>query len=256
AMGVTGTEVTKETADMVLTDDNFATIVSAIELGRWIYDNIKKYLTYLLQANLVEIVVLSLAFLFGYPLPLLPVQILYVNLATDGLPAIALGVSPPDPDVMERPPRNPKETIFTRDVKVFLLRALVVGVPLLFWVFITSIQLGEEVARTRVFIFLVFFELILALTCRSLRYNIFKARPHKLLFLAIFWEVVLLLVLISFPVTRQAFGIVELEAQTLWLTTGLCLMTLFIIECTKVLLEMKVKNRKLLIEEAAFESER
>ena len=144
AMGITGTEVTKESADLVLADDNFATIVKAVELGRETYDNIKKYLTYLLQANLVEIVVLSFAVLAGYPLPLLPVHILYINLATDGLPAIALGLSPPEPDVMKRPPRNPKETIFTKDVKVFLIRAVLIETPLLLWVFISSLPLGPR----------------------------------------------------------------------------------------------------------------
>ena len=91
AMGITGTEVTKETADLILIDDNFATIVNAIEIGRWIYDNIKKFLTYLLQANLVEITILSFAILLGFPLPLIAIQILFVNLVTDGLPALALG---------------------------------------------------------------------------------------------------------------------------------------------------------------------
>jgi len=157
AMGVTGTEVTKEAADLVLADDNFATIVDAIELGRWIYDNIKKYLTYLLQANLVEIMVLSIAVLAGYPLPLLPVHILYINLATDGLPAIALGVGPSDPDVMKRRPRHPKETIFTKEVKSFLLRAVLMEVPLLLWVFLSSLPLGVETAQTRLFLVLVFF---------------------------------------------------------------------------------------------------
>ncbi|MEM2141870.1 MAG: HAD-IC family P-type ATPase, partial [Candidatus Thorarchaeota archaeon] len=130
AMGITGTEVTKEAADLVLADDNFATITRAVELGRWIYDNIKKYLAYLLRANLIEIVVLSFAILVGYPLPLLPAQILYINLVTDGLPAIALGLSPPDPDIMKRPPRNPSESIFSREVRRFIKVAMLVEVPL------------------------------------------------------------------------------------------------------------------------------
>lgn len=187
AMGITGTDVTKETADMVLADDNFATIVNAIELGRWIYDNIKKYLAYLLQANLVEVTVLSLAVLAGYPPPLLPVQILYVNLATDGLPAIALGVSPPDPDIMDRPPRDPKETIFTWDVKSLILRAVIVGAPFIFWVFLSSMPMGVDLARSRIFIVFVFFELTLAVTCRSLRYTIIEAKPHRFLLLAVLW---------------------------------------------------------------------
>ncbi len=235
AMGITGTEVTKEAADMVLADDNFATIVAAIELGRWIYDNIKKYLAYLLQANLVEVTVLSLAVLFGYPPPLLPVQILYINLATDGLPAIALGMSPPDPDVMERPPRDPKETIFTWDVKSLILRTLLVGVPFIFWVFLSSIPISEDIARTRVFIAFFFFELVLAITCRSLKYTIAKAKPHKFLLLAIAWEVLLLTVLLSFPVTRHALEVAELEPHAFWLAATLSLVTLVFIEASKVL---------------------
>ncbi|MEM2056742.1 MAG: cation-translocating P-type ATPase [Thermoproteota archaeon] len=234
AMGITGTEVTKETADMVLVDDNFATIVSAIELGRWIYDNIKKYLAFLLQANLVEIIMLSATVLMGLPLPLLPVQILYVNLATDGLPAIALGVSPSDPDIMKRPPRNPKESIFTKDVKIFLLRTVVIGVPLIIWVFLSSLPY-EDIARTRVFISLIFFELVLALTCRSLNYTIFEARPHRFLLAAVFWETILLLALITFPITRQALGIVEPQLTDFLMSTGICLIILVSTEATKLL---------------------
>src|SRR4030042_3545138 len=130
AMGITGTEVTKEASDMVLSDDNFATIVSAIERGRWIYDNIKKYLAYLLQCNITEVVVIGGIVVAMGPefLPLLPAAILYMNLATDGLPALALGVSPPDPDIMKRPPRDPKESVFGWDVKSFILRAVLIAV--------------------------------------------------------------------------------------------------------------------------------
>jgi len=110
AMGITGTEVTKDAADLVLSDDNFATILKAIERGRWIYDNIKKYLTYLLRCNVTEVVVIGGIVLIKGPdyLPLLSAAILYINLATDGLPALALGIAPPDPDILQRPPRNPK----------------------------------------------------------------------------------------------------------------------------------------------------
>ncbi len=244
AMGITGTEVTKEASDLVLADDNFATIVDAIEIGRWIYDNIKKYLTYLLQANLVEIAVLSIAVLAGYPLPLLPVQILYINLATDGLPAIALGVSPSDPDIMKRPPRNPKETVFTKDVKSFLLRAVLIEVPLLLWIFLSSLPQGEEIAQTRLFLVLVFFELVLALNCRSLKYTLFKAKPHRFLLWAILWETILVLILVNIPVGRQAFGLVPVGVFEAGLVIGWCLVVLLSIEITKRLLHLH-ENRKM-----------
>src|SRR4030095_7004632 len=118
AMGISGTDVAKEAADMVLGDDNFATIVQAIERGRWIYDNIKKYLTYLLRANITEVVVLGgVVIVAGAELlPLLPAAILYINLATDGLPALALGLSPPDRDIMQRPPPEPRASPLFRRV--------------------------------------------------------------------------------------------------------------------------------------------
>jgi Ca2+-transporting ATPase len=112
SMGVTGTDVTKEASDMILADDNFATIVDAVYEGRGIYENIRKYLTYLISANIGEILIMALAGLIALPLPLLAKHLLFVNLATDGLPALALGTDPPDPLLMEKPPRNPKETIF------------------------------------------------------------------------------------------------------------------------------------------------
>ena len=114
AMGITGTDVSKEAAGMTLLDDNFATIVAAVEEGRIVFGNIKKYLTYLLSCNVGEIVLLAGAVIAGLPLPLTAVQILYVNLATDGLPALALAVDPPEPDLMRRKPRDPRVGIFTR----------------------------------------------------------------------------------------------------------------------------------------------
>ena len=121
AMGITGTDVTKEAAAMTLTDDNFASIVAAVEEGRGIFGNIKKYLMYLLSSNIGEIGLMAGASLLGLPLPLTAVQILYVNLATDGLPALALAVDPPEPDLMQRQPRNPRTGIFTRPVTILMV---------------------------------------------------------------------------------------------------------------------------------------
>lgn len=242
AMGITGTDVSKEASDLVLADDNFATIVNAVQTGRWIYDNIKKYLTYLLQANLVEIVVLSTAVLAGFPLPLLPVHILYINLATDGLPAIALGVSPPDPDMMKRPPRNPKETMFTKEVRYFLLRAVLIEVPLLLWVFLSSLPQGVGLAQTRLFLVFVSFELVVALSCRSLKYTIFKVRPHRFLVLTVLWEALLVLVLINIPMVQVALAIVPVGLFEAGLVAGISLVTLLSIEIMKLILRVNGNN--------------
>lgn len=209
AMGIAGTDVAKEAADIVLSDDNFATIVKAIERGRWVYDNIKKYLTYLLRANITEVVVLGGVVLAMGPafLPLLPAAILYINLASDGLPALALGVSPPDPDIMKRPPRDPRESVFSFDVRTLILLGVIIECPLFLWMFLSNVE-NIEVARTQVFMMFVIIELILAVNFRSLRYSIFKAPPHGWLLLAIFWELVLIAVLIQFDAVRDAFGIV------------------------------------------------
>jgi len=226
-----------------LVDDNFATIVKAIETGRWIYDNIKKYLAYLLQANLVEMMVLSIAVFAGFPLPLLPVHILYINLATDGLPAVALGVSPPDPDMMKRPPRDPKETIFTKEVRYFLLRAIVTEVPLLLWVFLSAIPQGVEIAQTRLFLVFVSFELVVALSCRSLKYTIFKVRPHRFLILTVLWEAILVLILINIPQVQVALSIVPAGLFEAELVIGISLLTMLSIEVMKLVLRVNGNNK-------------
>ncbi len=208
AMGISGTDVAKEAADIILSDDNFASIVKAIERGRWIYDNIKKYLTYLLRANMTEVVVLGGVVVVMGPafLPLLPAAILYINLASDGLPALALGVAPPDPDIMRRPPRDPKESVFSTDVRMLILFAVVIECPIFLWVFFANFT-DIEHARTEIFLMFVLIELILALNFRSLRYSIFEAPPHKWLLLAIGWELLLIAVLIQFDAVRESFGI-------------------------------------------------
>ena len=216
AMGITGTDVAKEAADMVLSDDNFATIVSAIERGRWIYDNIKKYLTYLLRCNITEVAVIGGVVLVSGPeyLPLLPAAILYMNLATDGLPALALGISPPDPDIMKRPPRDPKESVFSWDVRMFIVMALLLEVPFFFFLFYHKLSDIAQ-ARTEIFFLFIVIELIIALNFRSMRYSIFQAPPHKWLVLAILWEIALIVGLIQIPSVREAFGILKPSASLL-----------------------------------------
>jgi Ca2+-transporting ATPase len=208
AMGISGTDVAKEAADIVLADDNFATIVKAIERGRWIYDNIKKYLTYLLRANITEVVVLGGVVMYLGPqfLPMLPAAILYINLASDGLPALALGIAPPDKDIMMRPPRDPNESVFSFDVRTLILLGAVIEVPIFLYIFFRDMH-DIELARTEVFLMFVIIELMLALNFRSLRYGLLEAPPHKWLLIAIAWELALIAVLIQFDSVREAFGI-------------------------------------------------
>ncbi|MEN2974337.1 MAG: cation-translocating P-type ATPase [Candidatus Caldarchaeales archaeon] len=230
AMGIRGTAVSKESSDLILTDDSLATLVKAIELGRWILDNIKRYLAYLLQANLVEIVVLSFTTLFllrylGFSgeeaLALLPVHILYVNLATDGLPALALGLSPPDPDLMKRPPMKRGESVFSKEVVSFLIRALIVEPPVMILAFYTALPYGIDAARTRLFLLFVAIELVVAISCRSLRHTVLRVRPHKWLILAILWEAMLIGLLILFPVTREALHLTHPTLDDLtWIGLG------------------------------------
>jgi len=137
AMGITGTDVSKEAAAMVLTDDNFASIVAAVEEGRGIFENIKKYLMYLLSANVGEVLIMFVAGLLGTPLPLVAIHLLWINLVTDGLPALALAVDPHDPDIMSQPPRDPNSSIFTKNLLgIIATRGLVMAVvmlPMFIW---------------------------------------------------------------------------------------------------------------------------
>ena len=240
AMGVTGTDVAKEAADMVLGDDNFATIVMAIERGRWIYDNIKKYLTYLLRANITEVVVLGGAVIVVGPelLPLLPAAILYINLATDGLPALALGLAPPDSDIMKRPPRDPKESVFSLDVRTLVLLGVLVECPIFLWVYFANFG-DVEIARTKIFLLFVFVELIIALSFRSLRHSILKAPPHKWLVIAIAWELLLFAALIHIPVVRQTFGIAMPSGADVMMVLGVSAIVLLAIEAAKFALKRR-----------------
>jgi Ca2+-transporting ATPase len=242
AMGITGTDVAKEAADMVLSDDNFATIVSAIERGRWIYDNIKKYLTYLIRCNITEVVVIGGVVLISGPeyLPLLPAAILYINLATDGLPALALGVAPPDPDVMERPPRDPGESVFSWDVRAFVLLSIIIECPIFLGIFYHEFQHLTH-ARTEIFFMFVIIELIIALNFRSMRYSIFKAPPHKWLLIAIVWELLLITVLIQFPAIRDAFGILRPSGLDLAMILVVGLLVFISMEVVKAVLRAKLK---------------
>jgi P-type Ca2+ transporter type 2C len=209
AMGITGTDVTKEAAAMTLTDDNFASIVAAVEEGRGVFGNIKKYLMYLLSSNIGEIGLMAGSALLGLPLPLTAVQILYVNLATDGLPALALSVDPPEKDLMKRKPRNPRTGIFTRPVVSLMLAgglwSMLINLGLFIWALNSDRSLEE--AMTMTFVSLVLVQFFKAYNFRSDRHSIFN-RPfaNKWLNISILWEAVLLLLIVYVPALHEPFS--------------------------------------------------
>lgn len=177
AMGITGTDVTKEVSDMVITDDNFASIVSAVEEGRGIYDNIRKFVHYLLSCNAGEILVMFVASLFGWSPPLLPIQILWVNLVTDGLPALALGVDPIDPNIMKRSPRPPNEPVLTKQSGIMLIiQGLIIAFCSLFAYQIAFLQQPDNLERARTFAFFVLAcsQLFHSYNCRNNRESLFN----------------------------------------------------------------------------------
>jgi len=236
SMGITGTDVTKEASAMMLTDDNFASIVAAVEEGRGIYDNIKKYLTYLLSSNIGEIGLMAGATLLGWPLPLSAVQILYVNLATDGLPALALAVDPAAKDIMRRKPNDPKKGIFTRPIITLILAgglwSTLVNLSLFHWERASGRSIAE--AMTMTFVSLVLIQFFKAYNFRSDKDPVFL-RPfaNTWLNLAIVWELAILAVIIYVPLLQKPFGTFCLTWQD-WVIVVLSTVTVVpVIEITK-----------------------
>ncbi|OAN41710.1 ATPase [Chloroflexus islandicus] len=227
AMGITGTDVTKEAAAMTITDDNFASIVAAVEEGRRVFGNIKKYLMYLLSSNIGEITLMAGATLAGLPLPLTAVQILYVNLATDGLPALALAVDPPDDDLMRQPPRDPRRGIFTRPVVGLMMIggfwSALVNIALFVW----ALQSGRGMveAMTMTFVSLVLIQFFKAYNFRSDHLSVFH-RPfaNRWLNLAILWELLLLAGVVYLPFLHEPFGTFPLSLND-WLIVVLVALT-------------------------------
>ncbi len=236
AMGITGTDVTKEAAAMTLTDDNFASIVAAVEEGRAIFGNIKKYLMYLLSSNIGEILLMAGATLLGLPLPLSAVQILYVNLATDGLPALALAVDPPEPDLMRRPPRNRKTGIFTRPVVTLMviggLWSAVVNLGIFTWALGSG--RSQEEAMTITFVTLVTIEFFKAYNFRSDRHSVFRNPfANKWLNLAIVWELSLLGLILYVPFLAKPFANFRLSAADWAAIIGVALTITPVLEIAK-----------------------
>ncbi len=210
AMGQTGTDVTKEASSLILRDDNFATIVAAVEEGRNIYDNIRKFIRYLLSCNVGELLTMFLTILAGLPVPLKPIQILWINLVTDGLPAMALGVDTADGDVMKRPPRGATESIFSRHLSTRIMtRGLMIGLSTMAVFVISLFVLKEDLvhARTMAFATLVFAQLFHVFDCRSERKSVLEKGlfTNPYLLAAVASSVLLMLAVIYLPALQATF---------------------------------------------------
>jgi len=220
AMGISGTDVTKEASSMILMDDNFSTIVAAVEEGRIIYDNIRKFIRYLLSCNLGEVLTMFLATLFYLPNPLSPIQILLVNLATDGLPAIALGVDPPEQDIMRQHPREKKESIFARGlVEKIVIRGSLIGIcTLLSFMVGRYYKMNLETCRTLALCTLVMSQLIHVFECRSERHSIFQIKlfTNPYLVGAVAISISLMCAVLYVPFLQDVFHTVALSLKQ-WL---------------------------------------
>lgn len=242
AMGISGTDVTKEAAAMVLMDDNFATIVSAVEEGRVIYDNIRKFIRYLLSCNLGEVLTMFLASLFYLPNPLTPIQILFVNLATDGLPAIALGVDPPDKDIMRQSPREKNEGIFARGLwEKIIVRGSLIGVCTLLS-FMSGRYYGMDLAtcRTITMCTLVMSQLLHVFECRSERHSIFEINIFSNIYLlgAVLVSMTMICCILYIPFLSEIFNTVALNLGQ-WLLVIFFSGIIFLINSVYLLIKSK-----------------
>jgi Ca2+-transporting ATPase len=244
AMGITGTDVSKEAADMVLLDDNFATIVAAVEEGRRIYDNIRKFIKYALTSNSGEIWVMLVAPLVGMPLPLLPLQILWINLVTDGLPGLAMTVEAAEPDIMRRPPYHPQENIFGRgmgrDIIWIGLVLAAVSLGMGYWAW----GQGNADWQTMIFTTVTLSLMGNALALRSERESLFKIGlfSNKLLLGSVILTVALQLAVIYVPFLQGVFTTRALSLRDLLISLGLSAVVFACVELFKGFLRLTEKK--------------
>ncbi|PKV75176.1 cation-translocating P-type ATPase [Pontibacter ramchanderi] len=259
AMGITGTDVAKGASDMILTDDNFATIVSAIEQGRNIYNNIRKAVLFLLSCNLGEVVAMFITLMIGWEAPLIATQLLWINLLTDSLPAVALGMDPGDPDVMQEKPRDPKESFFTGIAGWRVMGGgLLIGVLTIFAFWFGYYEHGYspfdkavptetlENARTLAFMTLVASQLFYALAMRHQTKSIFQLGlfSNRYLLGAILIGLGLQLIVIATPFMREAFNLTILDTQGWWMVLLLGLVPLLVNELGKIYLRARRKKER------------
>jgi Ca2+-transporting ATPase len=238
AMGITGTDVAKETADMVLTDDNYASIVAAIDQGRVIYSNIRKFVFYLLSCNGAEILTILTAIMAGLPSPLTAIQLLWLNLVTDGAPALALGLEKGDPDIMDNPPRPVSEAIINREMwsRIGIQTVAIAAVTLT--AYFIGLRLFPEAATTMAFATISFSELLRAFTSRSDRYPLLKIGifTNRAMLIAVSTSALLLLVVIYVPFLNPIFDTVPLDSTQWAIILPLLLVPALVAELTKAFL--------------------
>jgi Ca2+-transporting ATPase len=244
AMGITGTDVSKEASDMVLVDDNFASIVAAVEEGRAIFDNIRRFIHFLLSCNIGELLAMFLAALLGMPLPLLPIQILWVNLATDSLPALALGVEPAEPGIMERSPRPPTEGVITRRMaRMMAVQGLIIGLVTLGAFAAEYYLFGGTVERARVMAFstTIFAQNVHAFNVRSNKYSVFQLGLFTNPWLVVAFGTVIVseLMIVYVPIFQPIFKTMPLTLSDWSIVVGFGLVPLVIVELIKLVKKLQ-----------------
>lgn len=248
AMGGKGTDVTRESSALILADDNFATIVAAVEEGRNIYDNIRKFIRYLLSCNIGEILTIFIGMILGLPLPLLPIQILWVNLVTDGLPALALGVDPGEKDVMERPPRSPKESIFSHGLQVkIMIQGFLIGLSTLSAFILGYLWEGGSLAeaRTMAFTTLVMAQLIFVFACRSERHSLVQINPftNMWLLLAVIFSAGMHVAVMYVPALQQIFKTTMLTTREWWIVLAMASWSTIVLDIIQMILHKTIHRK-------------
>lgn len=240
AMGISGTDVTKEASDMVLTDDNFKSIVGAVEEGRCIFDNIRNVAQFLLSCNAGEVIFMMLAALIGWPIPLAAIQILWINLVTDGLPALALAMEPPEKDIMLRPPRPPREPVLTlRQGTLIMLNGSLIAITTAigFWLVYRGNEANLPAARTVAFCILAYSQLFFSFACRSGKYTLPQlglfSNPYLLAAIAL--SAFLQFSVVAIPFVRPVFEAAPVSLNHWLLVLGLALAPVTVIEIGKIL---------------------
>jgi Ca2+-transporting ATPase len=224
SMGIKGTDVAKEASDLVLADDHYATIVAAIEEGRGIYANIRKFVRQMLSVNLIEVFLIATMSIAGMPLPLLPLQLLWINLVTDSFLSISLAMDPIEGDVMKTPPRKKTESLFAGGMMPFLIVTAVIGSIAAAVIFFWGMQFGIDKARTLVLTFCVMYETVILFNCRSENKPFFRMNPLSNIYL--FGSTLLVFglqfVILYVPVMQPIFSTVPLNAGEWLLMFSLC----------------------------------